>query len=281
MSLQEYIQKKLLDVNNEQIDCFGVTFNTNDKPEVKCYTHVKKKISGTMINAFVSDNENIIRCDYKIQNNIKHDTKKLLKFVRHQIKYKGDTAWLIKLLDLSQQYNNKLNLMELGNRFDSSNMTNTLRAYFSIRLFDNLEDFKGKFVSYENNTKLLNDIYTLFELQADIVEFVDKKAALLGEFGYYPVMLGFQEIDATIEKKIYFELHEPDKHIMKFPHSNLCLIDKILPITIKHWNENIIETILSFWHNGFFLRGIAFGIKDNESTCSFRLYFSLLEHFME
>lgn len=281
MEIGKLLKNKIQQETDSNIDCFGLTFFGKGKFEFKCYKHMEKKVNNNIINTFFSKNENFIRCDYKIGNDMQYDIFKINNFIKNEIKYDGDINILIELLKTSQKYQNKFRLMEIGTRYDLLGKYCDLRGYFSLRYFEKVTDIKGRIDRYSESKDLMSELYEIFDIPKDYINYIENKILILEKNGYYPTMCGFQKILHKVEKKLYFELNQPDKHFDTLLQDNLCLVEDILPHYLNSEYKDIIESILIFWKYKYFMRGIAYGTLDDDNSFSIRFYFADMKHFIE
>ena len=279
MRFEKYLKEKIKQYDGEDVDCFGLTFSPNLEFELKCYKYVVERRDDKIINTFVSNNKNITRCDYKIEYNIRNDYNKICEFINNTIKYNGELNILFDLWKLSNKYNNDFRIMEIGTRLDTVHNNCALRGYFSLRCFENDRDVKGKFSNYKNKKYILHELASLLNLQKKYLEFIEIKSKSLEKNGYYLSMFGVQKFTEKIEEKIYFELAEPDNHFNTILNANIQMIKELIPWRSIDMYEKMKQSILVFWGYGYFVRGIAFGILNNEQY-SIRLYFSKVESFI-
>lgn len=281
MKIENFLENKIKQEVDTNIGCFGLTFFENGNCEYKCYRNIKKKVNNNIMNTFYSQNERFKRCDYKVSSEICYDLVKINSFIKNEMKYNGDLSTLRELLKISKKYYNKFRLMEIGTRSDFSLIRCDLRGYFSLRKFEKNADIEGKINSYKNIIDLMKELYDFFGVSSQCIKFIEDKSLLLEDSSYYPTLFGFQQSNGKIEKKLYFELCNPDRHLETLLEDNLFLVNYMAPNYFRNVYEEIIESILVFWKYNYFLRGIAYGLLDDKKLFNIRFYFANVEHFID
>lgn len=279
MEYKMWLESEINHYNKRNVDCFGITFFPNNRPEFKCYEYITKKIDSLEVNLFFSENNKGIRYDYKVDYEMRNNIKKLNNFIRCEMKYTDDLKKMWGLMEISRKYANDFRLMEIGNRINKESNEQALRGYFSLRKFENDMDIKGEFCTYSEKKILLSDVANCLSVSGKFWRLINKNAVLIEKYGYFPTMFGFQQCNGEIEQKIYFELSEPDEHLERLRFNNLLMLQDIIQI-VNDMSPQIIQSISSFWKYGFFLRGIAFGDENGKNT-NIRLYFSEIRRFTE
>ena len=90
MEYKMWLESEINHYNKRNVDCLGITFFPNNRPEFKCYEYITKKIDSLEVNLFFSENNKGIRYDYKVDYEMRNNIKKLNNFIRCEMKYTDD-----------------------------------------------------------------------------------------------------------------------------------------------------------------------------------------------
>lgn len=264
--------------NPDNIDHVGVTFTGGIMKEVKCYRFDDFRESSGVHDFATAVNTNSSRKYFRIKPEKGIDYEKIIQRFVTEKNCIVSPYGVKSVCNVTEKEKLRVRLSLLGIQNLGEN-EQILKAYFSLRSFQSETDVVGKKQSFYE----LEDIFQRIEAKCQMKwltsDFMKNISISLQEAGFYPSLLGINQMEEKAEFKLYYELFQPDcyfKDMETYSRDILMQISK----RMKCPYEEFFSVNDTFDRNGYFVRGIAFSNLNSESGAVLRLYFAPKNRFV-